>query len=286
MQAEQGGGQRSNAAMRNHNATVREGYVEVNGARLFYVRAGPADAEKIIFIHGWTEDHTVWSSQIKHFSKSYDVVAYDQRGHGASEKPHDASLRVLKDDLRALIESFGFEKVILVGHSMGGMVALLFTLQHPERVTRLVLAGTSAKPLDTLFRRVFAAVLGFFVKHAFTLVAYLATRRAFYRADRRMKRAAFERARRTSSTTAHRLLTEIARLDLRAELPKITQRTLVIVGEKDRTTPVRMSRLLAERIENAELHVIPEAKHVVMMDQPERFNAALEAFLHAAGSEP
>jgi len=266
-------------AIDSRDAATRRGYVEVNGARLFYVRAGPADAEKIIFIHGWTEDHTAWTAQIKHFSKSYDVIAYDQRGHGASEKSHDASLRILKEDLRALIESFGFEKVILVGHSMGGMVALLFTLQHPERVAKLVLVGTSAKPLDTRLRKIFVPMLGFFVKHAFTLVAYFATRRRFYKADRQMKKVAFGHARRTSKVAAHRLLKDIARLDLRAELPKITQRTLVIVGEMDKMTPIRMSKQLAERIENAELHVIPEAKHVVMMDQPARFNAVLEAFL-------
>lgn len=95
---------------------------------------------------GCMSDCFVWNSQIEFFSKKYTVITYDQRGHGISDKPKaDYSIETLSNDLYCLIEELNLEKVILVGHSMGGMTALTFALNHPDKVSKLVLVGTSAK---------------------------------------------------------------------------------------------------------------------------------------------
>nr|QNO56355.1 putative aminoacrylate hydrolase RutD [Methanosarcinales archaeon ANME-1 ERB7] len=111
--------------------------IKVNDVELYYEAHG--DGEPIIFVHGWMDDCSAWNSQIEFFAKKYKVIAYDHRGHGRSDKPEgDYSIQTLSNDLHTLIKELKLEKVTLVGHSMGGMTALLFTLDHPDKVSKLV----------------------------------------------------------------------------------------------------------------------------------------------------
>lgn len=118
--------------------------VKVNNVELYYEVHG--EGEPIIFSHGWMDDSSVWKSQIEFFAKKHKVVVYDQRGHGKSDKPRkDYSIQTLSNDLFTLVQHLNFEKVTIVGHSMGGMTAQVFALDHPENVSKLVLVGTTAK---------------------------------------------------------------------------------------------------------------------------------------------
>jgi pimeloyl-ACP methyl ester carboxylesterase len=92
-----------------------------------------------------------WAYQIPEFAKSYRVLAYDHRGHGFSEKPTspDAySIKILSEDLFELLNHLGIENCFLVGHSMGGMVAMQFMMDHPENVRALVLVDTAAGQIN------------------------------------------------------------------------------------------------------------------------------------------
>jgi len=118
--------------------------VNVDDVELYYEIHG--EGEPIIFSHGWMCDCSVWNSQINFFSKKYKVIVYDHRGHGKSDKPKaNYSIETLSNDLYSIIKELNLDKVTLVGHSMGGMTALTFALNHPDKVSKLILVGTSAK---------------------------------------------------------------------------------------------------------------------------------------------
>ncbi len=118
--------------------------MKVNDVELYYERYG--DGEPVIFSHGWLDDCSVWNPQAATIAKDHTVILYDLRGHGRSEKPTgDYSVQTLADDLNSLIQELKLEKVTLVGFSLGSMLSLVFTLQNPGKVSRLVLVGAAAK---------------------------------------------------------------------------------------------------------------------------------------------
>lgn len=106
---------------------------KINDIELYYDLHG--EGEPIIFSHGWLEECSMWGSQVESFAKNYAVILYDHRGHGRSDKPRgNYSLQVLSNDLYSLMQKLKLENAALVGFSLGGMAALIFALEHPDKV--------------------------------------------------------------------------------------------------------------------------------------------------------
>ncbi|WP_060861266.1 alpha/beta fold hydrolase [Paenibacillus riograndensis] len=118
---------------------MNEGYIEVMGGVIFYKSYGEGDP--IVFIHGNYNDHRIWEEQLGAFSANNYVIGYDLRGYGQSDTPRISFSNV--EDLKLLIDALGLSKVTLVGSSMGGSVAIDFSLAYRERVHRLILAAPS-----------------------------------------------------------------------------------------------------------------------------------------------
>ena len=114
----------------------QQGFVEVNGTRLYYEMAGAGDT--VVFLHGFTLDTRMWDDQFRLFAEHYHVIRYDLRGFGQSAVPAD-TLYAHFDDLKALFDALGIEQAHLVGLSKGGGVALDFALAFPAYVRSLVL---------------------------------------------------------------------------------------------------------------------------------------------------
>jgi CubicO group peptidase (beta-lactamase class C family) len=112
------------------------GYADVNGARLYYEMAG--EGEPIVMIHGLGWDNRDWDYQFAEFARQYQVVRYDMRGFGKSDRPTDQPYSHA-DDLKALLESLGIESAHVFGHSFGGEIALNFAAAYPEATRSLVL---------------------------------------------------------------------------------------------------------------------------------------------------
>lgn len=115
--------------------------------------AGPADAPPILFLHGFPESHRTWRHQVADLGRDHFVVAPDQRGFGASDRPQEVEayeIDRLLGDLIALADALGLERFTLVGHDWGGAVAWAAALRHPERVERLVIVNA---PHPLLFQK-------------------------------------------------------------------------------------------------------------------------------------
>ena len=249
--------------------------IKAGDVGLYYERYGTG--EPVIFSHGWLDDCSVWRAQADGVAKSHTVILYDLRGHGRSEKPSgDYSVQVFADDLNSLVRALELEKVTLVGFSLGGMLSLLFTLQNPGRVSKLVLVGAAAK----MPKR--AHVLGAMMRlvgHR-TLLKTILVKFRFFKPSRSIVDAFMSKAMLVPKEVARDSFREFTNhYDIRNRIPEIRVPTLLVVGEKDIGVPIKCSRSLSKGIEGSRLHIIPGSGHEVMVDKPDQLNGLLGDFL-------
>jgi pimeloyl-ACP methyl ester carboxylesterase len=118
--------------------------VHAGGLRLHVAEAGPADAPPILLVHGWPQHWWCWHKVIPDLAGDFRCIAVDLRGHGWSEAPDEGYEKErLADDLLALLDEMGVERVTLAGHDWGGYIGFLIGLRAPERLTSLVPMGIS-----------------------------------------------------------------------------------------------------------------------------------------------
>jgi pimeloyl-ACP methyl ester carboxylesterase len=118
-----------------------------DGVRLAYVDAGAGDPP-LVFVHGWCCNNSHWRAQVPEFSSRHRVVAVDQRGHGQSDKPdQDYTIGGFVDDLAWLIRELGLDRPVVIGHSMGGLIALNLAHEHPNLLRAIVTVDAPAVPI-------------------------------------------------------------------------------------------------------------------------------------------
>ncbi len=124
-------------------AGVRHSYVELPGFRAHVAEAGPEDGDPVLLQHGWPQHWWCWHKVIPPLADAgYRVIAPDLRGHGWSDAPHDGyGKEQFADDMIALLDSLGLDRVKLIGHDWGGMTGFLVCTRHPERFSHFVALG-------------------------------------------------------------------------------------------------------------------------------------------------
>jgi pimeloyl-ACP methyl ester carboxylesterase len=114
------------------------------GVKLRYVAEGPRDGVPIVFLHGISDSSHSWSSTTPFLFSRFRTYALDQRGHGDSGKPlYGYSMAQFAEDTVAFMDKLGIERAVIVGHSMGSVIAHQIASVHPERVSHLVLVGSA-----------------------------------------------------------------------------------------------------------------------------------------------
>lgn len=128
-----------------------ERFFDSNGVKIRYKIFG--SGEPVVLVHGWASNgEQNWAAVIKDLSKDYQVIVMDCRGHGKSDKPHEASkygIEMVKDIVR-LMDSLRIKKAHIAGYSMGAMIVLKFIATHPNRVLSAVMGGQGGVREDTL----------------------------------------------------------------------------------------------------------------------------------------
>jgi pimeloyl-ACP methyl ester carboxylesterase len=252
--------------------------VRVRDISLYYEQYGKG--EPIIFSHGMLDDCSVWKAQRSMFAQNHTVILYDHRGHGESDKPRgDYSVQALAHDLNGLILGLGLDSVALVGHSLGGMTVLMFTLDHPDKVSKLVLVSATAGTHVRL------PLMGTTSRGIGSLVACgMFARRALGRKLRVHWGLATDevpgRGAKVPEYVAHACMRGIvANYDVKDKVSQIQTPTLIVAGGRDRGISLRMSGSLHSKIEGSRLEVIPNCGHVPMVEKPDEFNSLLAGFL-------
>lgn len=140
--------------------TAINDYCKGNGFSLYYSING--QGKPIIFIHGNFNDSRIWEYQVKRFSEEYKAISYDLRGYGKSSTPETTFSHT--DDLKFLIENIDVNEVTLIGSSLGGSIAIDFTLKYPNLVDKLILAAPALNGYKYPFRLSIEAMKNLYFK--------------------------------------------------------------------------------------------------------------------------
>jgi 3-oxoadipate enol-lactonase len=240
--------------------------------RLYHQIDGPEGAPVLVLSNSIGTTHELWDPQIEAFAERFRVLRYDQLGHGRSEVPPGPyTVEGLGDELLALLDKLGIERFSYCGLSLGGAVGQWLGATVPDRIERLVLAGTSAYfgPPERWIER--AA----FVRGGGLAEVAAGSMERWFTADFggwvhwRDALAATPPEGYASCCDA------LALWDFRSELIGVSVPTLVIVGAQDPATTPADAELIADAIPGAKLVVVPGAAHLLNVEQPEAFTAAV-----------
>jgi pimeloyl-ACP methyl ester carboxylesterase len=277
---------------------VEDGWVEVDGLRIHYLKAGEANAP-VLLLHGGGYDSA--SLSYKHaigpLSEHYRVFAPDWPGYGQSDKPKmEYSTEYYMGFLGRFMDALGLEKTSLVGISMGGAISLGYALRSPHRVERLVLvdshglggdipggvASYALVRLPLLNRLVWAALKRSrkMVEQSLQTVFYdpgVVTENLVDEVHQLAEKPGVGRAWRSWQRN------EIGREGLRTNfvdsLPMLAVSTLILHGAEDKYVPVSWSRRAYTLIANSELKVFSRCGHWLTLERPREFNRAVSEFL-------
>ncbi len=267
-------------------AQVRiEGRVERSGVTLRYLLEGRDGAPVLMFANSLGTDLDLWDGQLPEFAPLLRVLRFDMRGHGGSSAPPgDYRLEELAWDAVAVLDALGIAQAHLCGLSLGGLVAQMVALRHPERVASLVLCATACRIGDRAgWEERIALVRG----GGMTAVAETIIARWFSERFRRDQPERVEAVMRMLLATPPSgyagCCAAIRDADLCAELGAIRAPTLCLAGAWDPVTPPSCLEELAARIPNARMEVL-EAAHLINIEAEDAFHAALGRFLAAQGA--
>jgi pimeloyl-ACP methyl ester carboxylesterase len=208
-----------------------------------------------VLLHGGQSDHREWRRQLEGLSDSFDVVAWDAPGCGASsDPPEDFPLDAYADTLAAFMDALGLEPAHFAGLSFGSGLAIELQRRHPERVASLVLVSPYAGWAGSLSQEEIAARL--------ESVEAAIAQEPRAGALRTMARA-------------------FAVADLRPALPHIDVPTLILHGDADVRSPPHVARAIHAAIPGAEIVTYEGVGHMLTLEAPERFDRELRAFLGA-----
>lgn len=294
---------------RERTAGAGRRFVTGDGTALLVRNSGsPADSPTLVLVHAWTQDHTEWDPVLPLLPAGVRVVRYDHRGHGGSGPAGrgTATLAQLADDLAEVIaELVPSGELVLAGHSMGGMTVMALAERHPElvreRVTGVAFIATSSASMDRLtlglkgaagrvaaradkalgrmlsrYGKEFVPVPAVLARPA---IRWLAFGKGAVKAGVRAMTGQFLRAHPSSIGGFRDSMSEHDRREALARLRD--KRVVILVGARDRITPLPHARVIAEELPGAEFVCYPGAGHELTYERTREVAARLGKLLRA-----
>ena len=265
-----------------------------DGAELAVWSSDRADAECVLLLHGFSLDHTTWEPVAELLvTAGYKVVMLDLRGHGQSTLGSSApTAERLADDVSATITDLKLQNVHLVGHSLGAVVALT-ARARPEVAAHLAsvtsVAGTERSiqnPVMKMGARLFSSSIGIKMLKRQRLGRAMISTWFGKRPDPQQ----LDWIRTLSADCGPHTRQEIAdatsEVDLRTSFAAPGPATFVLVGQRDQATPARVSRRIASAISGAELEVVEDAGHMVIIERADAVANQLTTWFTSSPSQP
>jgi pimeloyl-ACP methyl ester carboxylesterase len=216
----------------------------------------------LILLHGLAGSFDWWNRNTDLLSQRYQTYCIDLAGFGGSRRLHSAHIEQIAPSVTAWMEELGIQRASLVGHSMGGLIASRIAVESPDRVNKLILVD--------------AAFLSF---NAGTAKRSVGLMRALRSIPRDFFPVFARDALRAHPVSMISATYELLKRDWSAHLGAIDVPTLIIWGENDTITPLKIGEAINGIIPGSKLVVIEDAGHNPMWDQPESFNAEVVKFL-------
>lgn len=252
-----------------------------NGIELAYVEIGSPSAHPVLLLHGYTDSSRVWTLLAPRL-RDFRLLIPDQRGHGASSAPTCCyTPSDMAEDARLFLDALGIERASVVGHSMGSMVAQVLAAEHPDRVDRLVLAGSTVlvpvRRGDALFTEIM------------NLRQPIAANTDFLRAwgpqgspvpvDPAYIRFAEPEIAATAPHVWRGVLRELVDLPVGRHAPEVRAPVLILSGGKDSLFPAEHHRALLAAYPGAQERVFAQLGHNLVIEHPHEVGPVLARFL-------
>ncbi len=242
----------------------------------------------LVFLHGIGGGKQGFAAQLAYFAaRGYRALAWDMPGYGDSAQITPYDFAGLAQALLRLLDQAGVARAVLVGHSMGGMVAQQAWTLCPERIAALVIAasspafGNASGDFQTQFvaQRLAPLEAGQTMADVADAVIPGMVAPGYQGSGRDLAQRCMAAVPPASYRAA---LQALVHFEQRAALPTITVPTLCLAAEHDRTAPPDVLRRMADKIPGAQFALLPQAGHLLCFEQPEAFNAVIHAFLSQA----
>ncbi|MBF7730608.1 alpha/beta fold hydrolase [Pseudomonas sp. N040] len=255
-------------------------YFRNDGCQLHYEEYGVGTP--VVLLHGLGSSTRDWENQTSALAAQYQVILFDLRGHGRSDRPReDYSIEGFADDVLALLDHLQLPQVHLVGISMGGMVAFQLAVDHPQRLLSLTIVNSSpevkvnslASAMQLGKRWLFSRLLS--MQSIGKMISQLLFPKPGQAA---MRDQVVERWRLNDKHAYLASLDAIIGWGVRKRLPTIACPVLVVAADQD-YTPVAQKAAYVAELHDARLQVIEDSRHATPIDQAQRFNAVLLEFL-------
>ncbi len=277
-------------------------YIEVQNGKLYYAENGSGPS--LVLLHSAWATHEWWRWQIPSLSRFYRTYALDVRGHGKStplERPY--SVAGFAKDLKLFLAKLDIEKTVLIGWSLGGIIAMQYCIQNPLHVGALVLIATQGHKNPRLKRQ----IMIYYLQALLNLLMDFTQPRKYDRNAQKFPSqtdAWLERQVRSMvSPTAPsevfdwivadiannprknfwEVIRSVWNWEAGKKLEQIHVPTLILVGDKDSLTPPTISHRLHTAIPNSKLVIVKDASHYVVLERPELVNTEILKFLEDCG---
>ncbi|MCL4466964.1 MAG: alpha/beta hydrolase [Chloroflexi bacterium] len=250
--------------------------IAVGGIEYFYRQVG-SGPRTVAFLHGFCQSSLWWEPTLQALPQGWQGLALDLKGFGGSSKPAGTyGVPVAADELRAVLDSLGLERVALVGGSMGGAVAQCFACLYAGRLHGLALVASGPYQRDPAAGRARAERFADMPWTRENLAGIIAP--FFVSLPAGFERLVDE-ALRAGREALVQLTLSLASLNLLPSLRGVSVPTLIVQGAQDSIRPPAEGRLMHEAIAGSELHIVENASHTPAWEQPEAFRPLLWRFL-------
>lgn len=258
-----------------------------NGKICYYLAKQFGDRPTVIFLHGLSANHTTWKAIFEKFRDfNLNYLAPDLRGHGHSDKSKKRRLykfSVFTDDLKQIIEKENLSKIVLVGYSFGGSIALDYAIKYPTTVEGLVLISANhVNPLK--YKKInFLTPLGYIFLNLLAWLLIWQKRKNYYYFDQATARGYWQSAFKGFTTMPVTinlwLLSELANLNLSHQLAKITCPTLIVKSRADPFLSPAEAKDMNKKIKNSKIIILEDRTHFLASRCQEKIAKIISDFL-------
>lgn len=259
-------------------------YLDLGDGHLYYKVTGRG--KPLILLHGNFNDHQIWNEQVEQLTESYQVIRYDLRGYGRSSTPTVSFSNV--DDLKALIDFLKLDQVTLVGSSLGGGVAIDFTLTYPHLIHRLILACPSINGHRLPLRMTWQGIKNFYITQhkgkERAIEAFIDNPFWQYYFPASAKEEAVTKVLQNVRNVNNFCrfspnLSKAARSSAIGRLDEITAPTLIIISDQDHPYNLQSAQLLHAKLRHSTKMIMQNCRHLPFVENPSEFNKAVLNFL-------
>jgi len=251
--------------------------IQINGNEIYFISNNKINITKptLLLLHGAGQSHLTWEYQVEYLSSldDFNFLIPDLPGHGKSSGEGFSSVNDYTEFIKILIDELGLKEVIFVGHSMGGAIAQVLSLDRTDYLKAIVLVCTGASM--RVARETLLAV-----KNNYETFCEISPTRSFTEKAPEILKTKFKEG--LTSIEQNMIYNDLLacnEFDISDRVSEINIPTLVIAGHEDILTPLKYSEYLNHQIYDSELQIIKDSGHFVMQEKPDEFNQMILDFI-------